>query len=89
MMRIAEFTTRSQIDGRTVQAWIEAEWLRPEGTGESCDFSEIDLARARLIADLRGDLGLNDDAIPVVLALIDQIHGLRRVVRVLIERQGQ
>ena len=64
---------------------------RPAGCGHTAtdrsrEFSDIDLARARLIADLRGDLGVNDEAIPVVLDLIDQIHGLRRLVRELLER---
>jgi chaperone modulatory protein CbpM len=40
-----------------------------------------------LICDLRDDLGINDDAVLVVLDLIDQIHGLRRLVRELVERR--
>jgi chaperone modulatory protein CbpM len=50
------------------------------------EFSDIDLARAQLIGDLRSDLGVNDEAVPIVLDLIDQIHGLRRLVRELVER---
>jgi chaperone modulatory protein CbpM len=34
----------------------------------------------QLIHDLH-DLGVNDDAIPVILDLVDQLHGLRRVLR--------
>jgi chaperone modulatory protein CbpM len=42
---------------------------------------EIDLARAQLIRDLQQDLGINDEGIAVVLDLVDQIGGLRQVLR--------
>ena len=34
----------------------------------------------RLITELRNDMGVNDDAIPVVLRLLDQIYSLRRAL---------
>ena len=85
-MRTREFLMQSRLNARALDAWIEAGWLRPHGSPPSREFSEIDVARARLIGDLRGDLGVNDEAVPVVLDLIDQIHGLRRLVRELVER---
>jgi chaperone modulatory protein CbpM len=95
-MRTGEFLIHAGLDAQVLDAWIEAGWLRPHGDQSSrelsnmnfsdLEFSDIDLARARLIGDLRGDLGVNDEAIPVVLDLIDQIHGLRRLVRELVER---
>jgi chaperone modulatory protein CbpM len=95
-MRTGEFLMQARLDAQVLDAWIEAGWLRPGGHGSSrefsnmnfsdLEFSDIDLARARLICDLRSDLGVNDEAIPVVLDLIDQIHGLRRLVRELVER---
>lgn len=85
-MRAREFLMQSRLDARAVDAWIEAGWLRPRGGRSGREFSDIDVARARLIGDLRGDIGVNDEAVPVVLDLIDQIHGLRRLVRELVER---
>lgn len=85
-MRTREFLIQSRLNARALDAWIEAGWLRPHGSQSSREFSEIDLARARLIGDLRSGLGVNDAAVPVVLDLIDQIHGLRRLVRGLMER---
>ena len=41
-------------------------------------FSEIDIARARLIRDLKMDLGVNDEGVGVILNLLDQLHGMRR-----------
>jgi chaperone modulatory protein CbpM len=85
-MRTREFLMQSRLDARALDGWIEAGWLRPHGSQSRREFSDIDVARARLIGDLRGDLGVNDEAVPVVLDLIDQIHGLRRLARELLER---
>ena len=88
-MRTSEFLMQSRLDAQALDAWIEAGWLRPRGNRSSREFSDIDLARARLIGDLRRNLGVNDEAVPIVLDLIDQIHGLRRLVRELMERSRQ
>jgi chaperone modulatory protein CbpM len=44
-------------------------------------FSDVDLARAQLIRDLREDLGVNDEGVSVILHLLDQMHGLRSSMR--------
>ena len=49
--------------------------------------SEIDIARARLIHDLKNNIGVNDEAVPLILDLIDQLHGLRRAMRNLVKRK--
>jgi chaperone modulatory protein CbpM len=92
-MRTSEFLMQVRLEAGELHAWIEAGWLRPLASASDrdspdADFSEVDVARARLIRDLRNDVGLNDEAIPVVLDLIDQIHGLRRVVRELLAARG-
>jgi len=61
-----------------VEQWIGNAWLRAEGLPGHYRFQEIDVARARLIAELRGDLGIDDEALPVVLSLIDQLYAARR-----------
>jgi chaperone modulatory protein CbpM len=37
-------------------------------------FDEEDLARIRLIYELQMDMGVNDEAIPVILHLVDQLN---------------
>ena len=39
-----------------------------------------------MIHDLKHELGANDEAVPFILDLIDQVHGLRRAMRELLER---
>lgn len=62
----------------TLHIWIERGWLSPEPVKDGFRFREIDIARLRLIVDFRTGLDLGDDALDVVLPLIDQVHGLRR-----------
>jgi len=44
-------------------------------------FSEADLARAWLIQDLKVDFGVNDEGVAIILHLLDQLYGLRCLVR--------
>ena len=75
-----EFLLRARIDPDAIDLWVDAGWLAPRGASGEWTFSEIDLARTRLIQDLTGDLGVNDEGIPIILGLIDQLHGLRRAL---------
>jgi chaperone modulatory protein CbpM len=66
-----------------LDAWIADRWVRPEGNPGAYRFREIDVARIRLIAELREDLAIGQDAIPLVLSLLDQLHHVRRRIRLL------
>ena len=80
-METQEFIDRSHLDTPTLNAWIEAQWLVPLASGKTFSFSDTDLARARLIQDLKVDFGVNDEGIAIVLHLLDQLHGLRGLLR--------
>lgn len=77
---LIEFISRASIDRETLEFWIEEEWVRPLGEPGAPEFSEVDLARARLIRDLIQDLGVNAEGVGVALHLIDQVHDLRRAL---------
>ena len=78
----ATFCLRARLDAATLEAWIEAGYLRRE-------LSEADLARALLVRDLVQDMGVNEEGVDVVLDLLDQLYetrdALRRVLAVLAE----
>jgi chaperone modulatory protein CbpM len=80
-MRTREFLLAARLEASALEAWVEAGWLMPRRDEEAVDFSAADLARARLIRDLRHDMGVNEEAIPIILDLIDQVHGLRQMLR--------
>jgi chaperone modulatory protein CbpM len=67
-----------------LEGWIEAGWVTPRQHPVGRDFSELDLARVQLICDLKDELGINDEAVPVILDLLDQIYGMRRALRELL-----
>ncbi|MBR0655914.1 chaperone modulator CbpM [Plastoroseomonas arctica] len=73
----ARFTPLAPED---VRRWVADGLLRPE---EGEVFGEIDVERVRLIIDLRDTLDLGEDALPVVLGLLDQVYALRRQLRAL------
>ncbi|MDG4647847.1 chaperone modulator CbpM [Roseibacterium sp. SDUM158017] len=63
---------------RDLRHWVREGWIRP-ATGERGPvFDEVDFARVRLVCDLRKDMALPSDALPVVLNLIDRLHQTRR-----------
>jgi len=82
-METREFLLAARLEAGALEAWIEEGWLAPRRNGGGGRFSEVDLARAQLIRDL-GELGVNDEGIPVILDLIDQLYGLRRTLRELL-----
>jgi chaperone modulatory protein CbpM len=76
-----EFLSLSGMGHETLNAWIEEEWLIPSGSSLELSFSEIDVARARLIRELQLDFGVNDEGVGVILNLVDQLYGMRRTLR--------
>ena len=75
-----EISCDVKVDNKAFDQWVEAGWLLPHQNFAGRRFSDVDLARAHLIRDLQ-DLGVNDDSMPIVLDLVDQLHGLRYLLR--------
>ncbi|MGV1914259.1 chaperone modulator CbpM [Rhizobium sp. 22-785-1] len=78
-----EFMHRVRIDQQTLDVWLGEQWLIPNDNLSNMEFSEIDLVRASFILDLQRDLGVNDEGVGIILDLVDQMHGLRKALRVL------
>ena len=62
-------------------AWVARGWVRPEDDGGLPVFHDIDVARVRLIHDLRSAMRIEDATIPVILSLLDQVYDLRAGLR--------
>jgi len=73
------FLAHLNVEGQTLDFWLEQEWLVPARTAADMVFSETDLARGRLIQDLKTSFGVNDEGVDIILHLLDQLHGFRRV----------
>ena len=91
MMRItAVVALFADLPETELTLWVDRGWVRPE-TGEAgWVFQEIDVARVRLIHDLRRTMLVQEETIPLVLSLLDQMYDLRgRLRSVLRAVEGQ
>jgi chaperone modulatory protein CbpM len=61
--------------------WVENRWVLPDIAGEQWVFQQVDVARVELIRHVRDDLAVNDEAMTLVLGLLDQVYDLRRQMR--------
>ena len=79
MKRLEEVLGELPTVARTeILTWIEAEWVRPEADATGPRFRPVDVARLHLIRELRQDLDIGSEAMPIVLSLMDEMYTLRR-----------
>lgn len=57
--------------------FISFEWVQPLDP-ENLLLDEADLARILLISELKEQLGVNNEGVPIILHLIDQLNHLHR-----------
>jgi chaperone modulatory protein CbpM len=69
------------LERRELARWVENRWVLPERHAETWVFHEVDVARVELIHDIRRDFAIDDEAMGLVLGLLDQVYGLRRQMR--------
>jgi chaperone modulatory protein CbpM len=73
-----------RIDRVELTQWIELGWVTPERPADAEPaFSDLDVARVCLICDLRHDLEVEEETMPLVLSLLDQVYALRRQMNAL------
>jgi len=64
-----------------LSVWIERRWVLPSRSGAELAFDDADRARIRMILDFHRDLAIDDEAMPVVLDLLDRLHAARAQLR--------
>lgn len=69
------------LDRRELARWVENRWVLPERRGQTWVFHEVDVARVQLILEIRHEFAIDDEALPLVLGLLDQVYDLRRQLR--------
>ncbi|MEZ5923756.1 MAG: chaperone modulator CbpM [Hyphomicrobiaceae bacterium] len=73
-----------------LRRWVERGWIVPARRGEELAFDDHDALRAQLICDLAHDVAIEEESLTVVLSLLDQLHGTRRLLKAMagaIEKQ--
>ena len=64
-----------------IARWIDNRWVLPQQGDGTWMFSEVDIARVELIVEIRREFAIDEEALPLVLGLVDQVYGLRRQLR--------
>lgn len=73
-----------RLDEAVLTHWIEEQWILPVRQEDVYIFSDVDFARVTLIHELRFDLGIEEDIIPMMLSMLDQVYGMRNRMRALL-----
>jgi chaperone modulatory protein CbpM len=66
-----------------LREWIDMGLVSPQQRGQEYLFDATDVARVHLACDLCFDMGFCNETLPVVLSLIDQLHGTRHALKAL------
>ncbi len=66
-------------------AFVEAEIVIPLRTETGLMFRQIDIVRLELLCELSESFSLDEDALGVVISLIDQLHAVRGELRAVLE----
>jgi chaperone modulatory protein CbpM len=66
------------LDRRDLLRWVENRWVLPEQQDRTWIFQEVDVARVELILEIRHEFAIDDEALPLILGLLDQVYDLRR-----------
>lgn len=78
--RIEEICEECETSPLIIQHFISEEWITPSDQ-EKMLFDEEDLARIMLILELQEEMGVNDEAVPIILNLIDQLNYIRTTIK--------
>jgi chaperone modulatory protein CbpM len=68
------------VERGVIVSWIEQQWVLPATQDGEYLFEEVDLARLKLINELIDELQIGEEAIPILLNLLDQLYEARRVI---------
>lgn len=71
------------LQAHDLQSWIDARWVQPVDDPDGPVFRAVDVARVRLIADVKYEFEVSDEVLPLLLSLVDQSHDLRNRLQLL------
>jgi len=82
MMALEDLLRRfERLDRQDLMRWVENRWVLPERRAHSWIFHDVDIARVELILEIRQEFAIEEDALELVLGLLDQVYDLRRQLR--------
>jgi chaperone modulatory protein CbpM len=77
-LKLVEACEEMGIQQEIMVEFVQHHWISPAaGADTEWEFDEEDLARARLILELKDAFGVNNESIPIILHLLDQLYFIR------------
>lgn len=77
--------TVEDLDGARLVTFLRARIVQPVESDAGHQFREADLARLQLLCDLAESFEMHEDALAMVISLIDQINTMRGDMRALMQ----
>lgn len=74
--KIEDICQLLEVNENTIFDFIQNQWLNISSP-ETNEFDQEDITRARLILELIETFEVNEEAVPIILHLVDQLHQLR------------
>jgi len=79
----------ARLDGARLARFVRTQVIRPMATAEGgVAYRQMDVARIELLCDLCDDFGLEDEALQIIMGLLDQLHGTRGDLAALMRALG-
>ncbi|WP_052699715.1 chaperone modulator CbpM [Martelella endophytica] len=72
-----------RLNAERLSICVTEAWVKPRRSERGPAFDETDIARLSLIVELTEDMAVNDEAVPVILDLLDEVSTLRRRMKAL------
>jgi chaperone modulatory protein CbpM len=91
MIRIDAVIARFPVlDEQHIVDWVARGWVSASGVAPAeWQFTDIDVARLLLLRDLHVALAMDEETLSLVLSLLDQVYGLRRTLRTVMDAVNQ
>lgn len=70
-------------------SYVEAQIVKPMRSEQGPVYGQMELVRLELLCDLSEQFELDEDALGLVISLIDQLHGVRAELRSFVEAVGR
>lgn len=71
----------ARLEHADLHRWVALGWISAAHSPHGLVFDEVAAARVHLICDLVYDIEIDEEGMPVILSLLDQLHDARRLLR--------
>ncbi|WP_340571311.1 chaperone modulator CbpM [Stenotrophomonas sp. G106K1] len=86
VVSVQDILDRAGVEEGVLSHWVQLEWICPQQSENGPVYTRVDLSRALLVRDLMFEMEVNEAGVDVALQLIEQVHGLRRLLLAMRDR---